>query len=86
MNGRRAKKEELARLIFMQEMPDEYAAPMEEAMKNAIARLKNRGVVTEYSLAVQCTIYAFVLGQMVGKQQERARRKSSQQELAAYRN
>lgn len=42
--------------------------------------------MTEYSLAAQCTIYAFMLGQMVGKQQERARRKSSQQELAAYRN
>lgn len=78
MNGRRAKKEELVRLIFMQEMPDEYTAPMAEAMKNAIARLENRGVVTEYSLAVQCTIYAFVLRQMVGKQQERARHKSSQ--------
>ena len=39
---------------------------------------EKRRVVTEYSLAAQCTIYAFMLGQMVGKQQERARRKSSQ--------
>ena len=78
MNGRRAKKEELVRLIFMQEMPDEYAAPMAETMKSVLACLENRGVVTEYSLAAQCTIYAFMLGQMVGKQQERARHKSSQ--------
>lgn len=78
MNGQRAKKEELARLIFMQEMPDEYAAPMEEAMKNVLACLENQGEVTEYRFAAQCTIYAFMLGQMVGKQQERARRKSSQ--------
>ena len=78
MNGRRAKKEELARLIFMQEMPDAYISPMAEVMKSALACLENRGVVTEYSLAAQCTIYAFMLGQMVGKQQERARRKSSQ--------
>lgn len=78
MNGLKAKKEELARLIFMQEMPDAYISPMAEVMKSALACLKNRGVVTEYSLAGQCTIYAFMLGQMVGKQQERARRKSSQ--------
>ncbi len=79
MNGRRAKKEELVRLTFMQEMPDEYAAPMAETMKSVLACLENReGDVTEYSLAAQCTIYAFMLGQMVGKQQERARRKSSQ--------
>ena len=78
MNGRRAKKEELARLIFMQEMPDAYISSMARVMKSAIACLENRGEVTEYSLAVQCTIYAFMLGQMVGKQQERARRKSSQ--------
>lgn len=43
MNGRRAKKEELARLIFMQEMPDEYAAPMAETMKSVLACLENRG-------------------------------------------
>ena len=78
MNGRRAKKEELARLIFMQEMPDAYISPMAEVMKSVLASFKNRGVVTEYSLAAHCTIYAFMLGQMVGKQQERARRKSSQ--------
>ena len=78
MNGQRAKKEELARLTFMQEMPDAYIPPMADVMKSAIACLENRGVVTEYSLAAQCTIYVFMLGQMVGKQQERARRKSSQ--------
>lgn len=78
MNGRRAKKEELARLTFMQEMPVAYTSPMAETMKSVLACFKNRGVVTEYSLAAQCTIYAFMLGQMVGKQQERARRKSSQ--------
>lgn len=79
MNGLKAKKEELARLIFMQEMPDAYISPMAEVMKSALACLKNRGgVVTEYRFAAQCTIYAFMLGQMVGKQQERARRKRSQ--------
>lgn len=79
MNGRRAKKEELARLIFMQEMPDAYISSMAEVMKSALACLENQGGdVTEYRLAGQCTIYAFMLGQMVGKQQERARRKSSQ--------
>ena len=78
MNGRRAKKEELARLTFMQEMPVAYTSSMAETMKSVLACLENRGVVTEYSLAAQCTIYAFRLGQMVGKQQERARRKSSQ--------
>ena len=77
MNGKTAKKEELVRLIFKQEMPDAYIASMADVAKSAIARLKNRGA-TEYSLAMQCTIYAFVLGQMVGKQQERARRKRSQ--------
>ena len=78
MNGRRAKKEELVRLIFMQETPDTYISPMKEVMKNVLACLENQGEVTEYSFAAQCTIYAFMLGQMVGKQQERARRKSSQ--------
>ena len=78
MNGRRAKKEELVRLIFMQETPDTYISPMTEVMKNVLACLENQGEVTEYSFAAQCTIYAFMLGQMVGKQQERARRKSSQ--------
>lgn len=78
MNGKTARKEELAQLTFKQEMPDAYAASMEDVAKSAIARLKNRGRLTEYNLAIQCTIYAFVLGQMVGKQQERARRKRSQ--------
>ena len=77
MNGERAKKEELARLTFKQEMPEAYAASMADVAKSVIASLKNRGA-TEYSLALQCTIYAFMLGQMVGKQQERARRKRSQ--------
>lgn len=78
MNGKKAGKEELARLTFKQEMPDAYAASMAGVMKSVIASLKNRGRLTEYNLAVQCTIYAFILGQMVGKQQERARRKRSQ--------
>lgn len=43
MNGLKAKKEELARLIFMQEMPDAYISPMAEVMKSALACLKNRG-------------------------------------------
>lgn len=77
MNGKTAKKEELARLAFMQEKPDAYAATMAGVMEGALACLKNRGA-TEYNLAAQCTIYAFMLGQMVGKQQERARRKRSQ--------
>lgn len=44
MNGRRAEREELARLTFMQEMPDEYAAPMAETMKSVLACLENRGL------------------------------------------
>lgn len=43
MNGRRAKKEELARLIFMQETPDTYISPMAEVMKNVLACLENQG-------------------------------------------
>lgn len=78
MNGRRAKKEELARLTFMQEKPVAYTSSIAETMKSVLACLENQGSVTEYSLAAQCTIYAFMLGQMVGKQQERARRKRSQ--------
>lgn len=78
MNGQRAKKEELARLTFMQEKPVAHTSSIAETMKSVLACLENQGVVTEYSFAAQCTIYAFMLGQMVGKQQERARRKSSQ--------
>lgn len=43
MNGKTAKKEELARLTFMQEKPDAYAASMADVMESVIACLKNRG-------------------------------------------
>lgn len=43
MNGERAKKEELARLTFKQEMPEAYAASMADVAKSVIASLKNRG-------------------------------------------
>lgn len=44
MNGRRAKKEELARLTFMQEMPVAYSSSMAETMKSVLACLENRGL------------------------------------------